>query len=439
MRIQQQIDGNPDANASGLERVARMTDLVGEIDSSRRVLEEHLAAGRQDEAALVYGRDFENRLDRMLGELLNQAMARERTAVETALANSDRLSRQSIIMAISLVFIVAALGIGNIIIFNRTIMWPIADLVDGVNAVGRGDLDHIVGTGARDEIGHLATRFNAMTRQLKEQRDALLTAKASLADQVEARTSDLLERTKELEATNAKLRAVDASRVNFFADISHELRTPLTILRGQAEVTLRDQDAEPVDLRHALEGCVRKADHIGRLVDDLLFLARSEAGSIMVAKNEIVLQNVVGSVLLDGKGLRRRADVRIRPDQPAEPLVVIGDGDRLHQAMLIVLDNAVRFAPAGTSVDVELARQADQAVIRVRDAGPGLTEEELGSAFTRFYRGQPSKPRSRRGLGLGLSIAKWIVDQHAGDIRIESEQDGGAKVEISIPLATVQT
>lgn len=437
VREREQLRGGDPSLRDEVRQIEEMKHIVADIDQSRKVLGAHLAAGRIQAAARVYSDEFENRLDQQLGELLDDAMARNRTAVEGALASSERLSRQSIIMAISLVFIVAALGVANVVIFERTIMSPIAALVAGANAVGRGDLEHVVSARADDELGHLAARFNAMTRELKIQRDSLLRAKETLSDEVEARTRDLLDRTKELEEKNERLRQVDASRANFFADISHELRTPLTILCGQAEVTLRDEDADPAELRDALEACVRNAEHMGRLVDDLLFLARSEAGSIMVAQDEIVLQDVVDSVLLDSKGLSRRADIDIRPSRPSGPLIVTGDSDRLHQAVLIVLDNAVKFAPRGSQVDVDLEAQADRAVIRVSDDGPGLTKEELGCAFTRFYRGQASRPRSGRGLGLGLSIAKWIIDQHGGDIFIESDPEGGARVEISIPLARV--
>jgi two-component system, OmpR family, sensor kinase len=264
-----------------------------------------------------------------------------------------------------------------------------------------------------------------------------MRAKATLTDEVEARTRDLRERTEELECTNEKLRAIDASRASFFADISHELRTPLTILRGQAEVTLRDPAAEPGELRDALAAVVRKAAQVGRIVDDLLFLARSESGSILVRREAVDLQEVLGDVLLDGADMGSKSGVRILPRQPTEPVIVRGDADRLRQAILIALDNAMKLAPAGSTVEIELRRDNDFAVVAVHDDGPGFTEEEIGSAFTRFYRGRPSTGRSGRGLGLGLSIAKWIVDQHDGMIRIVNARDVGATVEIEVPLAAV--
>jgi signal transduction histidine kinase len=317
---------------------------------------------------------------------------------------------------------------------SRSILRPIEVLHSGAEAVGRGDLDHRVRHDAPDELGALASSFNEMTAQIGKQRDALIKAKSTLAEQVEARTRELREQSETLARTNARLRAIDASRANFFADISHELRTPLTILRGQAEVALRAPSADAEALRSTLGGIVQKTEQLGRLVDDLLFLARSEAGSIMVRSTDVILQDVVGDVLIDGQNLPRRDGVRIRPSQPEKPVLVRGDPDRLRQAILIALDNAIRLAPEGTTVDLEVVEADEQGIVRVRDQGPGFTGEELGSAFTRFYSANPSQPRSGRGLGLGLSIAKWIVEQHNGAIRIDSAPQQGATVEISVPL-----
>lgn len=180
VREREQLRGGDPSLRDEVRQIEEMKHIVADIDQSRKVLGAHLAAGRIQAAARVYSDEFENRLDQQLGELLDDAMARNRTAVEGALASSERLSRQSIIMAISLVFIVAALGVANVVIFERTIMSPIAALVAGANAVGRGDLEHVVSARADDELGHLAARFNAMTRELKIQRDSLLRAKETL-------------------------------------------------------------------------------------------------------------------------------------------------------------------------------------------------------------------------------------------------------------------
>lgn len=163
------LAGEPGATWGGIDRIQAMEGLVAQIDLSRMELQAHLDAGRRTEAERIYSRDFENRLDRLLGSMIEQAMARERDEVENALDSSERLSEQSMALAVALVFIVATLGMANVLVLNRTILRPVAALSSGAEAVGRGDLAHVVGSDTADELGQLASRFNAMTRQLKEQ------------------------------------------------------------------------------------------------------------------------------------------------------------------------------------------------------------------------------------------------------------------------------
>jgi signal transduction histidine kinase len=179
---------------------------------------------------------------------------------------------------------------------------------------------------------------------------------------------------------------------------------------------------------------VRKAGEIGRLVDDLLFLARSDAGAINVQLDDVVLQDVIADVLLDSQGLSRRGGITISPRQSAEPIRVRGDAGRLRQALLIALDNAIKFAPTGSTVEIDLQRRAGRALVTVRDFGPGFTPDEQASAFERFYRGRAPGGRSGRGAGLGLAIARWIMDKHNGTIEIASAPGKGAAVEIGLPL-----
>jgi signal transduction histidine kinase len=404
--------------------------MVGELDRTRVEIARLLIAGRRAEAEALYHDQIEHRLDSALGALIDVVTLNERAQVEAAIATSARLARQTTALTIAVAAVVVLIGFANATLLERMISRPIAALAAGADAVGRGELTHVVGHPGRDELGNLAARFDLMTAQIRDQRDRLEQARATLAEQVEERTRQLRERSEALETAVERLRELDASRARFLADISHELRTPLTILRGQTEVALRNAAAGEDDLRQALRLVVRKADQMGRLVEDLLFLARSEAGSIEVSLGTVVLQDIIADVLLDSQALSRRAGVTISPRQPAEPVRVLADADRLRQAVLIALDNAVKFAPAGSAVVLELESDAGRAAIRVRDEGPGFTPDQVEAAFTRFYRG-----RSGRGAGLGLAIAKWIVDRHAGTISIASGPgSGGATVEIAVPL-----
>lgn len=415
-------------------RIGAMRNAVEGLDLMRETVAALLDEGRRGEAEALYRDQIEHRLDSVLGALIDAATTNERREVEEAIASSAELSARLRGLDLGLMALVAALGLANGLMLQRSISRPIAALAAGADAVGRGDLAHVVPPSSRDELGHLATRFNLMTAQIRHQRERLLRARDDLARQVDERTRELRARGEELEAANARLRDLDQSRAQFLADISHELRTPLTILRGQAEVTLRAPDAPPEALRAALALAVRKADQMGRLVEDLLFLARSEAGAVGVERQPVVLQDVVAEVLMDSQGLPRREGVTLSPRQPAEPVVVRGDADRLRQAVLIALDNALKVAPAGSAVAVELRAAGPGASILVRDRGPGFTPEEAGRAFARFFRGSPARGRSGRGAGLGLSIARWIVEQHGGAISIDSHPGEGATVRIDLPL-----
>lgn len=417
------------------DRLDDMVALLRDLDAVQMRVRDLLAAGEREEAVRLYVTQIEHRLDSGLSELIEAAMASERAEVARAIAVSERLWQRSTMLAAAVVLTVLLVGFGNAWVLNRTISRPIAALAAGADAVGRGDLGHVVGHSAGDELGHLAARFDLMTEQVRHHRGRLMQAQETLAQQVDDRTRQLRERGDELEAANTRLRELDANRAQFFADISHELRTPVTIIRGQAEVALR---GPADDQRRTLELVVRKAEQIGRLVDDLLFLARSEAGTISVAREPVVLQNVIADVLLDSQSLSRRDGITISPRQPAEPVAVCGDAERLRQVVLIALDNAIKFAPTGSRVSVDVRTEAGRAVIAVHDDGPGFSEEERTAAFWRFYRGRASRGRSGRGTGLGLSIARWIMERHDGTIEIVSDPDEGATIEIGLPMAEAQ-
>jgi HAMP domain-containing protein len=204
------LAGQPNATWGGLDRVAEMESKVRQIDVARLEIQAHLAADRRTDAERVFREDIEHSLDRTFGQLIEEAIQRERDEVEGALESSARLSEQSIWLAVALVGIVATLGIANVVILNRTILRPISALHAGAEAVGRGELQHRVRNGSPDELGDLAHSFNEMTAQIGKQRDSLLEAKSTLSEQVEERTRELREQSEALAETNARLRAVDA-------------------------------------------------------------------------------------------------------------------------------------------------------------------------------------------------------------------------------------
>jgi signal transduction histidine kinase len=217
----------------------------------------------------------------------------------------------------------------------------------------------------------------------------------------------------------------------FMADAAHELRTPLTVLRSRAEVALA-RDAAPSPSRDALLAIEREAARLGRIVEDLLLLARSDAGATAPPLQAVFLDDVVSDAVSAASPLAERGGVSLRLDQ-FEEARVMGDSALLHQLVMILVDNAIKFTPEGGSVDVSVTRGADGALLSVCDTGAGIPAEQLPHVFERFFRGDASRARGE-GAGLGLSIAQWIADVHGAKIGMQSEPGRGTTVEVRFPV-----
>ncbi|KIC47833.1 HAMP domain-containing histidine kinase [Tateyamaria sp. ANG-S1] len=407
--------------------MADLRSIIEKIERMRIKVGIALFNDDREEARRIYRDDVEHRLDDALDYLLATSVQREIQEVGGAIASMDVLIERMRVSAYGLVAVMAVLVILLGVFFFRSVLRPVEALSKGTDAVANGDLGYRVQIKQRDELGRLADQFNAMTAKIAQQRHALLTAKSGLEAEVAARTVELEEA-----ATRHKELAEGRARV--LADLSHELRTPLTVIRGKAEIALTDPDTTAEYMRTALERVRVKAEQMSRLVDDMLFVARTEAGAIPIERQRINMQDVLADTLLDSEELSRRKDITIRPHQPTEPIVVQGDAERLRQAILIPLDNAVRIAPAGSVVHVDLTCEQGRAVVKVSDCGPGFAAEETERAFSRFWRGPARSGKSARGSGLGLAIARWIMEQHDGTITIENHTEGGATVRLDMPV-----
>ncbi len=218
----------------------------------------------------------------------------------------------------------------------------------------------------------------------------------------------------------------------FVADAAHELRTPLTSIQGNLDILFRHRDIPPEDHWDILADVRREATRLGRLVHDMLTLARGDSGATM-RQEEIELDQIVLNAW--------REMERINPShgfvvKGMEPISTVGDRDRLKQLVLILLENAVKYSPAGTSISLSLTHDDGQVHLRVQDQGQGIGKEDLGRVFERFYRADQSRHRSEDpgGTGLGLPIAQWIVEHHKGQIWLESELDKGTTVHVRLPI-----
>jgi signal transduction histidine kinase len=231
-------------------------------------------------------------------------------------------------------------------------------------------------------------------------------------------------------------RAVEQMR-RFMADAAHELRTPITVVRSRAEVTLQ-RERDRGEYEDALRGIERESMRVGRIVDDLLTLARADAGERLIERQRVFLDDIVLDTAEAAKALAVRRDVRISVDE-FEEAPITADPVLVRQLVMIFLDNAIKFSPPGFVVQVGVWRVADGAMVSVSDNGPGIPADQLPHVFERFYRGDAARSRAgtaeSEGAGLGLSIAQWIAEAHDATIRIDSVVGKGTRVVVQFPPA----
>ena len=224
----------------------------------------------------------------------------------------------------------------------------------------------------------------------------------------------------------------------FMADAAHELRTPITVLRSQAEVA-RQRERDSEGYAAALRRVESEAARLGATVEDLLTLARADAGERPLERRRVFLDDLALDAASAAQALAATRGVALEVGT-FEEAVVTGDPALLRQLLMIVLDNAVKFTPGGGQVRVSAAAPSGQAEVVVEDTGVGITAEQLPHIFDRFYRGDPARARGNgaEGAGLGLAIARWIAEAHGARIEVTSEVGKGTTVAIRFPAAAVE-
>jgi signal transduction histidine kinase len=233
------------------------------------------------------------------------------------------------------------------------------------------------------------------------------------------------------------MRPIDAAfsaQRAFVADASHELRTPLTVLRANAELLTRMPDATPDEIETEAGQMIGTIDDMTRLVNDLLFLARVDEDVPGVLEHQLVdLASIVREEAALHQSRAAEAGLTLTVDAATGP-VMTGDAARLRQVVRILIDNALAYTPAGGSIRIALAGTPREAVLSVRDTGIGIPHADQARVFERFYRADPARARQTGGAGLGLAIARTIVEGHGGTITLASEPGAGSLFTIRLPL-----
>jgi heavy metal sensor kinase len=278
---------------------------------------------------------------------------------------------------------------------TRQALRPVVDLTDrvaGIAATGEFG-ERVPEPATQDEIGRLAHTFN-----------------------------DLIDRIHLM---------FDRQRT-LVADTSHELRNPLMVVRGNLE--LLAHDLPPEERREATRDAIEEVDRMTHLVQDLLFLADAEAEEA-IEQDDVPLEAIVAAVVEDAEAITTREDgTRELVLEANDPLTVRGDAERLRQLIWNLVENAIRYTPAGGTVTVSLRRRGPVAELTVSDTGIGIPPEHLAHIFERFYRVDTGRSRALGGTGLGLSIVRQIAAAHGGQVRVRSTPGEGSTFTVALPV-----
>jgi signal transduction histidine kinase len=231
---------------------------------------------------------------------------------------------------------------------------------------------------------------------------------------------------------SGELENLERLRRDLVANVSHELKTPISALRAHLENLLDGVErSEP----RTLQVMLAQSERLGRLVDQLLELSRLESGDVPMRRESVPLRPLVARVLSEIEVTRAGRDVDLAEHLPEDLPPVFADPERVHQVLFNLLDNAVRFTPAGGRITITASRHNGAVDVAVADTGPGIQAEHLPRVFDRFYRVDEARSRDDGGTGIGLAIARSVVEAHGGRIWAESEPGRGSTFTFELPVA----
>ena len=217
----------------------------------------------------------------------------------------------------------------------------------------------------------------------------------------------------------------------FTSDAFHELRTPLTILQGELELALHSEKTTE-EYESVLVSALEEVARLTNVVETLLDLSRAESGQVKMTFTEGNLTKLMLDIAEDAEVLAEMKDITVTT-QITENVILKYDSPRIHQALLNIVDNAIKYTPRGGHVSLELKNGKQNAVIVISDTGMGVPEDEVEHIFDRFYRIDKARSKDIQGSGLGLSIVKWIIDAHLGKITVTSQINKGTTFVFTIP------
>jgi heavy metal sensor kinase len=248
-------------------------------------------------------------------------------------------------------------------------------------------------------------------------------------------TGDELQRLSEtLNGMLDRLEAAFKKITQFTADASHELRTPVAVMRTRAELSLR-KARSPEEYRDVIAEVLTELEKTSGLIEQLMFLARADSGAETLHFSPTNVTEVLREACHQGSALAEAKQIGFQEQISSDSMWIRGDASSLRRLFLILIDNAVKYTPSNGQVEVSLHRKNGYAIAQVRDTGIGIAETDLPNVFERFYRADKARTRELGGVGLGLSIGRWITEVHSGTIEVQSAPGRGSVFQIRLPIA----
>ncbi len=363
-------------------------------------------------AALLDG-DIDDELDRKIKSALDEEIEEVEDVLTEATAFREWNKR--------LVYMIVAAAIGVLLValvsFNRQIRKPLIRLAEGIGHLRRADYSEPVSLGGSREFRELGTVLNSMA-------EGLAAREANRAEQKRQLEQTVAARTSELQQLIDKLETGEENRKQLMADISHELRTPLAIILGEADVTLRTSDKLSEEVSDSLARIRDSAKHTNQIVDDMLTVARFEAGQLRLDRRKTDLRKILHDAVA-------MFPEPVQVETPKDKVLASVDEVRLRQSLLALLQNARRYG--GPTIEAKLDEGLASCSIMIEDNGPGLSAAEKSQAFNRFYRGSNASGQGIAGSGLGLPVVKSIVEAHGGTVDLQDRREGGLKIVLTLP------
>src|ERR1700722_2039191 len=248
-------------------------------------------------------------------------------------------------------------------------------------------------------------------------------------------TGDELQRLSEtVNGMLGRLESAFKKITQFTADASHELRTPVAVMRTRAELSLRKARSAD-EYRDVIAEVLTELEKTSALIEQLMFLARADSGAETLHFTATNVSEVLHEACHQGSALAEAKQIAFQEKISGDSMWIQGDASSLRRLFLILIDNAVKYTPASGQIEVSLQRNDGYLVAEVRDSGIGIAAADLPNVFERFYRADKARTRETGGVGLGLSIGRWIAEVHAGTIEVHSSPGHGSRFQIRLPIA----